>query len=473
MNPLFFGLVFVMIGGMVAMYLQAAPGLCSTTGVIGTGTYQVTAPQTAQYRLWVRMQVPDTTNTSNTNGVRVELAGGSNQCMTVTTTASNAVNQWQWVNSDATASGIQHVTSSLPAGNYTAKILGMKPNVKVDKVLLIKSDDTCVPDNVKSGTRQPGDNCTTPEPTVSISASPTSVQSGSPSTLTWSSTNATSCTASNGWSGAKATSGNQSTGNLTTATTYTLSCTGIGGDSSASTTVNVTAAPAPSINLSANPTSVVTGSPSTLTWTSTNATSCTASNGWSGTKATSGSQSTGNLSATTNFTLHCTGPGGTTNRSVSVTVTSAPPPADTTPPTVTFSLPGFTITPGQSAVLIQGQKGVIWEPLASDASGIRSTALTVNGQTVNGSQIAIGDTANGDYVVRAVVTDNAGLTTTVSLTVRVRYPDFNRSGAINIQDVSALLNRWGTASTIYDINGNGKVDLPDLSYALNRWGPIN
>src|ERR1700682_3110915 len=57
----------------------------------------------------------------------------------------------------------------------------------------------------------------TPPPivTVTLAASPTAVASGGASTLTWSSTNATSCTASGGWSGAKATGGTQSTGALT------------------------------------------------------------------------------------------------------------------------------------------------------------------------------------------------------------------------------------------------------------------
>ena len=66
----------------------------------------------------------------------------------------------------------------------------------------------------------------TPAPTVTISANPTSVSSGGSSTLTWSSTNATSCTASGGWSGSKATSGTQTLANLTTTATYTLTCTG-------------------------------------------------------------------------------------------------------------------------------------------------------------------------------------------------------------------------------------------------------
>ncbi len=78
---------------------------------------------------------------------------------------------------------------------------------------------------------------------------------------------------------------------------------------------------APTVSLSANPTSVAANSTSTLTWSATNATSCTASGGWSGTKATSGSEGTGALSSTSSYTLSCTGAGGTTQQSVTVTVT--------------------------------------------------------------------------------------------------------------------------------------------------------
>jgi len=80
-----------------------------------------------------------------------------------------------------------------------------------------------------------------PVPAVSLAATPASVANGASSTLTWSSTNATSCTASGAWSGAKATSGNQPTGALTASGNYTLACTGSGGSASASATVTVTA----------------------------------------------------------------------------------------------------------------------------------------------------------------------------------------------------------------------------------------
>ena len=77
--------------------------------------------------------------------------------------------------------------------------------------------------------------------------------------------------------------------------------------------------PAPTVSLSANPTSITFGQSSMLTWSSANATICTASGSWSGTKATSGTQSVSPTSTST-YTLTCTGTGGSANQSVMVTV---------------------------------------------------------------------------------------------------------------------------------------------------------
>jgi len=98
-----------------------------------------------------------------------------------------------------------------------------------------------------------------PTPTVTLSASPTTVSSGGKSLLTWSSTNATSCTASGAWSGAEATSGSQSTSALTANSSYTLTCAGAGGNAAQSATVTVNA-PAVSNVLSV----VVDGGPAGL-----------------------------------------------------------------------------------------------------------------------------------------------------------------------------------------------------------------
>ena len=89
------------------------------------------------------------------------------------------------------------------------------------------------------GTQPPG---TSPAPTVSLSAAPTTVAAGGSTLLTWSSSNASGCAATVGWSGAKATSGNQTINPVSATSTYTLTCTGSGGSTTRSVTVNVTAA---------------------------------------------------------------------------------------------------------------------------------------------------------------------------------------------------------------------------------------
>lgn len=108
-----------------------------------------------------------------------------------------------------------------------------------------------------------------PKPTVTLSADPQSITASDTATLSWSSTEATSCTASGGWSGEKATSGLQTVTPEET-TTYTLTCTGDGGDESKSTTVAVTEPPAnlpPAILLTPkNGATDVTTTP-TFTWT--------------------------------------------------------------------------------------------------------------------------------------------------------------------------------------------------------------
>jgi len=154
-------------------------------------------------------------------------------------------------------------------------------------------------------------------PTVSLSAAPASIPAGQSSTLTWSSTDATSCTASGDWTGILGTSGTRVVTPSSTAS-YILTCVGVGGSASMSTTVTVTASQ-PTVSLSAAPATVTAGQPSTLTWSSTNATSCTASGGWSGAKATSGSQAV-TPPSTTSYVLSCTGTGGTASQSATVTV---------------------------------------------------------------------------------------------------------------------------------------------------------
>ncbi len=189
-------------------------------------------------------------------------------------------------------------------------------------------------------------------PTVDVTANPNFVNYGGSTTVTWSSTNANTCTASgNGWSGSKATSGSLTFNNLTSNTTYTLTCTGNGGSASDTASVTVGSAPqAPTVNISANPTNVSYNGTSTLSWSSTNATSCTATagtNGWMGPKNTSGTFYTGNLTSTTNYIITCTGNGGTASDSATVSVGAQP----VNPPTVNLTASPTSVSYGGSTVL--------------------------------------------------------------------------------------------------------------------------
>jgi chitodextrinase len=99
----------------------------------------------------------------------------------------------------------------------------------------------------------------------------------------------------------------------------------------------------PTLTFSASPSSITQGQPSTLSWSTTNATSCTASGGWSGSKGVSGSQSV-SPSSTTTYTLSCSGAGGSVTQSAIVTVTAAP---DTTPPSTPTNLSASAISSSQ------------------------------------------------------------------------------------------------------------------------------
>lgn len=141
-------------------------------------------------------------------------------------------------------------------------------------------------------------------PTATLSANPTSLVVGISSVITWSSTNATSCTGTN-FSTGGATLGSV-TVSPTQTTSYLVSCSGAGGSASASQTVTVTALLSPTVSLSVTPGTLSSGSSATLTWSSTNAVSCVGS-GFETGGNTSGSISTGALSADTNYSITCTG----------------------------------------------------------------------------------------------------------------------------------------------------------------------
>jgi MprA protease rhombosortase-interaction domain-containing protein len=80
-----------------------------------------------------------------------------------------------------------------------------------------------------------------PPPTVTLTANVASVAPGGSVTLQWSASDAADCTASGEWSGARATVGSETIGNLQRVSTFALNCQGGGGSARAEAVVTVVA----------------------------------------------------------------------------------------------------------------------------------------------------------------------------------------------------------------------------------------
>jgi hypothetical protein len=199
------------------------------------------------------------------------------------------------------------------------------------------------------------------EPTASIEADPATINLGGSSSLSWTTSNATSCVIEPGIGSVDA-SGSISV-SPTEAATYTITATGPGGTTTAAATVSIAK---PTVLLNAEPASIMAGNASTLTWSSANAVSCEIQPGI-GTVDPSGSISV-SPTQTTAYTITATGPGGTATANTTVTVRH--------PPTVSLSASPETIHMGESSVLT-------WNSSHADHAiidhGIGSVAL--NGST--------------------------------------------------------------------------------------------
>jgi len=192
---------------------------------------------------------------------------------------------------------------------------------------------------------------TSPPTISSFSASPTSIYPGDSSLLSWGSSGATSASISN--IGSVTVSGSTYV-SPSSSTTYTLTVYNSGGSASASVTVYI-AAPV-IVSFSANPTSMVLGSGSLLSWNTTGATSASINQGI-GAVSVDGT-TTVNPASSTTYTLYATNVSGTVTAGVTVTLLA--PTIDSlsaTPGNIKFgskSILSWTTTGAASITIDQG-----------------------------------------------------------------------------------------------------------------------
>jgi hypothetical protein len=244
-----------------------------------------------------------------------------------------------------------------------------------------------------------------PVPTVAISVAPTTIDLGQSATVTWSSTNSTTCTATGGWNGVQLGSGSvKVTPTAAGSFDYTLLCmdtstvTGTSTSATKTATLIVITPPAPTVTVTVTPSTITLGKSATLTWSSTFATSCTADSAWSGAQATSGSLAvTPTTAGGFAYSLTCTGFGGAGNGAAALVVSPAqPPPANA--PTVTVTIAPGTITVGQSATLT-------WS--STNATSCTADSAWTGAQATSGT-LSVSPSSAGGYAYSLTCTGTGG-----------------------------------------------------------------
>ncbi len=319
-----------------------------------------------------------------------------------------------------------------------------------------------------------------PTPTVSFAASATNVQTNGPVTLTWSSANASSCSASGGWSGALATSGSQTQSAGGTAN-YMITCTGSGGSASGAATVTAWNAPTPII--SADVTSILTNNTVTLTWSSQNSSACTGTDGLSGSLATSGNLMSPTLISTTAFSVSCSNPVfSAVKASVTVNVSAT----FTATVSVLYQVPGAPVLNAARTHYVPDWANPVTKPVPfvwvemQDPTGnvVQHAYADANGTATLGGldpavvytpvvRSTVNDTALGlDFVVL----NNTAPIDTSQPAYRARYPAYATAGPAYTPNKRLPLQTIGTltAPDGWDSTQNALVDAKRFAapYAL-------
>jgi len=238
-------------------------------------------------------------------------------------------------------------------------------------------------------------------PTVQISANPATIQTGQSSTLSWTSTNATSCSIDQGIGSVDCNSSKLVSPSVTTP--YEITATGPGGTATSSVTVTVTPAAPLTVSITANPTDIKPGQSSTLSWTS-NADTCSIDQAIGSVDCNSSKLVT--LDTTTTYTITATRGASTATSNVTVTVTPDP---GAPLPTVWISANFTTIVIGASTTLTWG------------SSNANSCNIQPGIGTVETSGFRnVSPTATTTYTITA--TGSSGATDTKSVTIIVEGP---------------------------------------------------
>jgi hypothetical protein len=250
---------------------------------------------------------------------------------------------------------------------------------------------------------------------TSFTAAPATINSGASSTLSWVTTGATSIAITPGTFTSASASGSTSV-SPTATTIYTLTATNAAGSTTSTLTVTVNTTSNPTISsFTASPTSIPSGSGSTLNWATTGATSIAITPGTFTSTSTSGSTSV-SPTATTTYTLTATNAAGSATSTAKVTVTASGGPLAMT----TTSCPGGTQGAAYAGCTIAATGGTppyTYSVSTSSSFPPLPEGMSLDATTGNITSTQIG--GQGTYTPEFVVTDSANAQATQDISFAV------------------------------------------------------
>ena len=160
-------ITLISLGLLLSLRGSAQAANCNPGSGLGSVT-NANVPMTASgtYKIWVRMKAADTTN--NLVGVEAFQSTATPTCLTAGG-AGLSSSTWTWKLAGEAVLG----TSS-----NTFRLVGLQPNVKVDRFIAVINTNACTPSDTRNTAtgEEPGDNCVVVKPvqnivpTVSITA---------------------------------------------------------------------------------------------------------------------------------------------------------------------------------------------------------------------------------------------------------------------------------------------------------------
>lgn len=304
-------------------------------------------------------------------------------------------------------------------------------------------------------------------PVIRISVSPTIIIAGGTATLSWEAPANANCTGSGypGFNGTQPVTGSLSVTESTVGDhVYSLTCTDDEGNSS-TTFATLRVAGTPVITLALSPAQVLIDQSSVLTWSAVDADSCEgmAPASFVGSKGTTGSVSvSGDAAGNLTYSLQCTGMGGSSSDSITLTVHA--------PPTVTLHTSVTDYAESNTAI--------DWTWTSTDAASCTasgslpgsSSPITETGLAANGTK-SYTPTAAGTATLTVTCTGPTGATASSTRSVNVYDGTLpptitltsNRSPGNTISGTQTVLLSWTTS------NAQACIASSDSAEVEPRW----